>query len=320
MKHKIIFPLLALVLIMSLIAIPGCVEEKAEKHVIFGTGAWSGDWLEIYVPKILLEEQLGYTCEIADLSVPGTWAAMGAGEVDLWMNAWFPNTMDFEIENRAATEWLGLIYGSSQSPDDVCLQFWAVPTWVSEEYGITSVADLDNPEFAEMFDLDGNGVGDILGCDAAWKCAAMIDEEIVEYGLEGLYEQQYGAEAMMMAAVEGHLLKDEPVLFYMYTPHPFFVKFPIGESVTILDDPLNFWGGHATIYKFGNADWVAANPDAANIVRQVKMTMTDVGWSMAEIEARGDDAATLEAIAREWMAEHQKEINSWLEEALGEKE
>ncbi|MFC1903701.1 glycine betaine ABC transporter substrate-binding protein, partial [Chloroflexota bacterium] len=102
--------------------------------------------------------------------------------------------------------------------------------------------------------------------------------------------------------------------------HPFFVKFPIGESVTILDDPLNFWGGHATIYKFGNADWVAANPDAANIVRQVKMTMTDVGWSMAEIEARGDDAATLEAIAREWMAEHQKEINSWLEEALGEKE
>jgi ABC-type proline/glycine betaine transport system substrate-binding protein len=46
------------------------------------------------------------------------------------------------------------------------------------------------------------------------------------------------------------------------------------------------------------------------------MTGAEVGWSMAEIEERGDDAATLEAIAREWLAVHQDEINSWLEEAL----
>lgn len=315
MKHKLIFSLLVLVLVLALI-LPACAEEKAEKHVIFGTGAWSGDWLEIYVPKILMEEHLGYTAEIADLSVPATWAAMGAGEVDLWTNSWFPNQVDMEAENAATTEWLGVCYGTAHSPDDVCLQFWAVPTWVAEETGITSVSDLDTPEFAELFDVDGNGVGDVLGCDAAWKCAEMIDNEIVEYGLEGLYEQQYGAEAMMMAAIEGHLKKDEPVLFYMYTPHPFFVDFPIGESVFVLEDPLNIWGGKATIYKFGNADWVAANPEAANIIRQIKFTSDDIGWSMKEIEERGDDSATLEAIAREWMAAHQDEVNSWIEEAL----
>jgi len=46
------------------------------------------------------------------------------------------------------------------------------------------------------------------------------------------------------------------------------------------------------------------------------MTGADVGWSMAEIEERGDDPATLEAIAREWMADNQAEIDSWLEEVL----
>ncbi len=314
MKHKLIFSLLVLVLVLSLI-LPGCAEKQTEKHVIFGTGAWTGDWLEIYVPKILLEEQLGYTCEIADLSVPGTWAAMGAGEVDLWTNSWFPNQIDMEIKNAANTEWLGVCYGTAHRPDDVCLQFWSVPLWVSEEYGITSCADLDNEEFAELFDVDGDGVGDLLGCDAAWKCAAINDDMMAAYGLEGSYEQKYGAEAMMMAAIEGSLKKKEPVLFYMYTPHPFFVDFPVGEEVFILDDPLDYWGGKATIYKFGNADWVAANPEATNIIRQMLFTSDAIGWSMAEIDARGDDAATLEAIAREWMAANQDKVNKWLEEA-----
>ncbi len=318
MKHKLIFSLLSAVLILSLALIPACTEEQAEKQATLSFGQWSGDWLTIYVPKILLEEQLGYTTDIVELSVPAIWTALGAGETDLWTDSWFPNQIDFEKKQRAATEWLGVVYGTAHSPDDVCLQFWAVPTWVSEEYGLTSVEQLKDPELAELFDVDGNGVGDIMGCDAAWKCAEMIDNEIAEYGLGDLYEQQYGAEAMMMAAVEGRMKKNEPVLFYLYTPHPFFVKFPIGEDVVILEDPLNFWGGKATVYKFGQTDWVEANTTAANLVRQVQFKMVDINWAMAEIEERGDDAATLEAIAREWMAQNQDKVNTWLKEALNQ--
>jgi glycine betaine/proline transport system substrate-binding protein len=185
-------------------------------------------------------------------------------------------------------------------------------TYVSEQYGITSVEQLDNEEFVELFDVDDDGVGDVLGCDAAWKCAAINDEMIADYGLEGMYEQKYGAEAMMTVAIEGHMKKSEPVLFYFYTPHPIFVKFPIGESVTILEDPLGSWGELATIRKFGNKEWVEANPKAAELVRQIKMTQDDVGWSMAEIEARGDDVETLTAIAREWMAANQAAVDSWV--------
>jgi ABC-type proline/glycine betaine transport system substrate-binding protein len=42
------------------------------------------------------------------------------------------------------------------------------------------------------------------------------------------------------------------------------------------------------------------------------MTQDDIAWSMAEIDARGDDVETLTAIAREWMAAHQAEVDSWL--------
>jgi len=307
-KLKWLFPILILVLALSLI-VPGCAE-KEEKHVIFTTGAWSGDWLTIYPVKILLEEELGYTAEIADTSVPAGWTAVGTGSGDLWMNAWFPNQQDMWDKYAESVVDLGIIYGGG--PQDPCLQFWAVPTYISEEYGITSVTDLENPDFAELFDIDGDGVGDVLGCDAAWKCAEINDQMIADYGLEDMYKQQYGAEAMMMAAIEGQMTKEEPVLFYMYTPHPFFVNFPIGEAVTILEDPLEGWGELATIRKIGNKEWVEANPEAVKLIQQIKMTQDDIAWSMAEIEARGDDVETLTAIAREWMAEHESEIDSWL--------
>ena len=75
MKRKGILLLLAVILTLSLV-IAGCAEQK-EKHVIFTTGAWSGDWLTIYVPKILFEEELGYTTEIADLSTSAAWRPVG---------------------------------------------------------------------------------------------------------------------------------------------------------------------------------------------------------------------------------------------------
>ncbi len=308
MKRKLIFSLLTLVLILSLV-IPGCAA-PAPKHIIFATGAWSGDWLTIYPIKILLEEELGYTTEIADTSTPMAWTAVGTGSADLWSNGWLPNQQDLYDKYADTVENLGTIYGGG--PHDPCLQFWAVPTWMSEQYGITSITDLENPEFVELFDLDDDGIGDILGCDAAWRCAAVNDQMVIDYGFEGIYEQKYGAEAMMNAAIVGYMKKNEPVLFYLYTPHPFFVNFPIGESVTILEDPLEGWGEPATIIKAANKEWVEANPEAAELIRQVKMTQNDIAWSMVQIAERGDDAETLTAIAREWMAAYQAEVDSWL--------
>ena len=76
MKHKWLLLLLTVVLTLSLV-MTGCAEEK-EKTARFSFGQWTGDWLTIYVPKILLEEELGYTTEIAELSVPAIWTAMAA--------------------------------------------------------------------------------------------------------------------------------------------------------------------------------------------------------------------------------------------------
>ena len=64
-----------------------------------------------------------------------------------------------------------------------------------------------------------------------------------------------------MAAIEGAMKKNEPVLFYMYTPNPFFVRYPAGESVVWLDDPKDFWPV-ADAYAISSVDWIKNNPEA----------------------------------------------------------
>ena len=304
MKHKLIFLLLALVLVLS-VAIPGCAAPE-EKHAIFTWDGWTGTYLQIYVPKILLEEELGYTTEIADLSVVASWAAIGIGEADLFVDVWIPSHQDLSEKYADTTVELNLLY-----PD--CLRGFFVPKWVSEQYGITKTTDLNDPEIAKMFDTDGDRIGDLLGCDAVWTCAERIDEVLARLGVDTLYEQKYGAEVLIRAAIIGHMKKNEPVLFYLWVPHTFWMDYPIGESVIYLEDPEKYWGGGAdNVYTYANTDWVGENPEAAELIRQIKMTTVDINWAMVEIDERGDTPEVLEQIAREWMAANQAEVDSWL--------
>lgn len=79
----------------------------------------------------------------------------------------------------------------------------------------------------------------------------------------------------------------------------------------MLDDPQGYWFT-SYVEKFANADWVAENPKAAELVRQVEMTTEDVMWSMKQVRDKGDDPDTLEAMAREWIANNQATVDSWV--------
>jgi len=175
LKHKWILFLLVVVLILSLAFVTVGCGEKEEKHAIFAWDGWTGTFFQIYVPKILLEEQLGYTTEIAELSVVASWTAIGIGEADLFVDVWMPSHEGFSIEFADTTEELNLLY-----PD--CLRGFFIPKWASDQYGITKTTDLNDPEIAKIFDIDADGIGDILGCDAVWTCAQSIDEVLARLG------------------------------------------------------------------------------------------------------------------------------------------
>jgi len=90
-------------------------------------------------------------------------------------DGWMPSHEGFSIEFADTTEELNLLY-----PD--CLRGFFIPKWASDQYGITKTTDLNDPEIAKIFDIDADGIGDILGCDAVWTCAQSIDEVLARLG------------------------------------------------------------------------------------------------------------------------------------------
>lgn len=279
--------------------------QQEEMKASFLVSYWSGDWLPTYLPKILLEDELGYSTELVNLSIPAGVTAIAAGEVSLTTIVWMPNNeplMAKYLGNEIVD--LGTIYSE-------CVQGMFVPKWVSERYGVKSISDLDNPDFAKAVDIDGDGKGDWIGCDPGWLCAKLNDECIAVYGLERLYQQMMGQEHFLLAAFEGRMKKRQPVLISQFYPHTMFIDYPMNDAVVLLDDPKDFWIT-AHVQKYANKEWAAENPEAAELVRQVSITGEDVMWMMGQVRDKGDDPATIEELAREWIAENQTTVNRWL--------
>lgn len=276
-----------------------------KQKVTFFVSFWSGDWLPTYVPKILLEEKLGYQVKIVNISDAAGFAAMANGEITFTATIWMPNNSPRVNKFLGKTvAGLGTVYGD-------CYQTAFIPKWVSEKYGIKKMSDLNNPDFADLFDIDMDKKGDWLGCDPAWICAKMNDECISLYGLDKLFVQMMGEEHFLTAVTKGRMKTKEPILVSQFYPHIMFLDYPINESMVALEDDKNFWP-KMTVEKYANKAWAENNPQAANLLKEIKMTPQDIMWSMEYIRTHGDSPDALERMTREWLAGHQKEVNLWL--------
>src|SRR5690606_10685390 len=97
---------------------------------------------------------------------------------------------------------------------DDTVRGWAVPTWFAEKYGVKTVQDLNNPQIARLLDRDGDGYGDLLGCEVGWTCHDQINYKLEAYGLTRLYRQIDASEQMINYAIRSALDNGEPVLFF----------------------------------------------------------------------------------------------------------
>ncbi|MBT4287699.1 MAG: hypothetical protein HOD92_10205, partial [Deltaproteobacteria bacterium] len=91
-RKKSVFLMVAFVIFVLLITFPALGFAKSSKHVVIPNWGWSGDFPPIYITKVLLEDQLGYTIEILELSDVASAIALDSGEIQLNMFLWFPNS------------------------------------------------------------------------------------------------------------------------------------------------------------------------------------------------------------------------------------
>jgi glycine betaine/proline transport system substrate-binding protein len=191
---------------------PAADEPAADGSVSLVANPWPGSYANAHVAAIILEQELGVDAEIVEIDENAQWAGLDDGSLDAVLEIWPSGHLDnleTYTEELGTVEVLGELGAVGQIG-------WFVPSYVVEEH----------PEMASWEGLQGNeelfataetgDSGQFLAADPSF---VQFDEHIINnLGLD--FEViQSGSEAAQLAAVEAAIEREEPVLFYFYTPH-----------------------------------------------------------------------------------------------------
>lgn len=309
--------------------------DRAGNPIRMARASWETGWFQAEVYRQLLEH-LGYT-----VSGPVTmenaefYESVARNGVDLWVNGWFPLHEPLLNAHRGA-ERVGtqVVNGA--------LQGYFADIATVEEYGIGGLADLADPGLAALFDADGNGRADLVGCNPGWSCAAIIDHHIAAYGLGGTVEQVQGEYSPLMTQLIARHAAGHPVLFYTWTPNwtvsllvpgtdvawlrtPFpslpdagaadLARTRVGRLAGCASDPCAIGWPPNDIAAVANSAFLAANPAVAALLEQVRIPLEDILAQNEAMIAGEGDPEDITRHAAAWIAANATTVAGWLQEA-----
>ena len=304
-------------------------------RVRLARATWDTGWFQAEVYRLLFE-RLGYQVDgPTTMDNAEFYEAVAAGEVDLWVNGWFPAHEVF-IADGAPVSVVGT------TVDDGALQGYFVDAATADAYGITNLGDLADPGIAELFDIDGDGLADLVGCNVGWSCAATIDHHLEAYGLSGTVEHVQGDYSPLIAEIIERYRAGQPVLYFTWTPNwtvgelvpgsdvvwletP-FPSLPLEQSSAIdhtaisnipgcANDPCQTGWPPNDIRAVANSDFLNANPSIRRLLEQVAIPLADISGQNVAMVTTGGDPADIKRHAEEWVELNLAAVNGWISAA-----
>ena len=293
---------------------------------------WSTGYMQAAIYRTLLQE-LGY--EVSDPAeaelAPATfYPALGEGEYDLWVNGWFPIHTTL-IDDAGVADVVSPI-GSEIVAGG--LQGFIVDKATAEANGITMLDDIgNNPEIAALFDVDGNGKADLMGCNDGWGCQVVINDTIAQNGWEDTIEQVSAEHAALFADSVGRFNRGESILQYIWTPGAFTAELVPGSDViwVSLSNPLPSQVGAAAlpadqcpgqpcemgfvaadIRVVASNEFLVANPAAAKLFELVTIPVIDIALQNLAYDGGANTEADVQAAADDWIAANRATVDEWL--------
>ncbi|MDE0117320.1 MAG: glycine betaine/L-proline ABC transporter substrate-binding protein ProX [bacterium] len=304
-------------------------------RVRMARATWDTGWFQAEVYRLLLE-RLGYRVDgPTTMDNAEFYAAVAVGEVDLWANGWFP-AHDVFIPDGAPISVVGT------TADDGALQGYFVDAATAGAHGISNLGDFSDPAVAELFDVDGDGRADLVGCNVGWSCAATIDHHLEVYGLTGAVEHVQGDYSPLITETIERYRDGRPVLYFTWTPNWTVGELVPGSDVVWLETPfpslppdqasaidqttISGIPGCANnpcqtgwppndIRAVANADFLEANPAIRRLLEQVVIPLVDISNQNVRMVTTGGDPADIRRHAEEWVAANQSMVNRWVSAA-----
>ena len=308
--------------------------ESDREPVRMARATWDTGWFQAEVYRLLIQ-RLGYrvegplTMENADF-----YNAVATGGVDLWANGWFP-THDSLIRGGLAERVGTQVHAGA-------LQGYFVDTATAQAHGITNLGDLADPDLAALFDQDGDGLADLIGCDVGWGCASIIDHHLDAYGLMDTVEQVQGAYSPLITETMDRYHAGQSVLYYTWTPNWTVGELEPGREAVWLEtpfpslppdqasfldrtaisgipgcanDPCQVGWPPNDIRVVANSDFLESNPSIRRLLEQVVISLHDISAQNALMVADEGDPEDIRRHAQEWVSANEVVVTRWIETA-----
>jgi glycine betaine/proline transport system substrate-binding protein len=273
---------------------------------------WTGSAVNAQVAKILLTEKLGYTVETIDINENEQFPGMAKGDISATLEIWPSGHADDHktyIDDQKVVEDIG--------PLGVVGKIgWYIPTYMVDQdptlatwEGIKAHADLFKT--AETGDQ-----GQFLEGDPSW---VYYDQDIINNLGLNLKIVQVGSEQAVTAAVDAAYNRQEPILFYFWTPHSIHAKFKLTQvQLPPYTDACGAKAGSGgvdcdyppdVLYKAVYAKLKDEAPDAYQFLKNMNYTNEDQITMIAAVELDGKKP---EEAAQAWIDANEAKWSTWL--------
>ncbi|MGB5592429.1 MAG: glycine betaine/L-proline ABC transporter substrate-binding protein ProX, partial [Crocosphaera sp.] len=174
---------------------------------------WIEEHFQTEIVKIGLEK-LGYKVETPkEIEYPAIYISLANGDLDYSTIYYKPGHEGF-FENaggQAKLEGVGVM-----TPDGI--QGYQIDKKTADKYNITNIEQLKDPKIAKLFDSDGDGKANLVGCNAGWNCELVIEHHLDAYKLRDSVEHDRGQYTALLANSITRYKQGESVIFYAYNP------------------------------------------------------------------------------------------------------
>ncbi|MGB3534952.1 MAG: glycine betaine/L-proline ABC transporter substrate-binding protein ProX [Microcoleaceae cyanobacterium] len=276
-------------------------------------------------------EKLGYQTEaIKQLSVPIAHNAVGDGELDFYPAHW-DKLHETLYQKNGGNQNLGKVGIFTVN----ALQGYQIDKKTADEYNITSLDQLENPEIAKLFDSDGDGKANLTGCNAGWGCESVVEHQLDSYQLRETVEHDQGQYDTLIADTVARYQQGKPILYYAYMPHWLASNLEVGQDTIWLEVPFtslpegqeniteqetSFEGknlGFAVddIRVLANKEFVENNPAAKRFFELVSIPIEDISEQQKLVYEGEKDSEDIRRHAEDWVQNNQQQFDSWVEAA-----
>jgi len=297
------------------------------KRAHMARATWDTGWFQTAIYKRAMEE-LGYQVgTVTTLDNPAFYQAVGLGDVDFWVNGWFPlhDTYRDNFEPGATT--IGYVAKGG------ALQGYLVDKKSAEKFDIKTLDDFRRDEVREAFDHDGDGMVEMVACPPGWGCEEQISKHLDKFDLRDVIEPIKASYAASMAEAVSRYRQGESILFYTWTPNwtvgilepgtdVLWIQTPSAEPDEIVEglegcvaDPCELGWIANDIRPVANVEFLDENPAVKSLLTEMRVPLEAIFGQNARMEQGEDDPDDLERHVDEWIADNQEQFDTWIENA-----